>query len=67
MKARRDLGVHNDWRINDTYKRKIKESGFPGLPNQLYMYPSEEYIDVCLKLAESIYRKVYEHILQKYS
>lgn len=26
-KARRDLGMHNDWRVNDTYLRKIGEVG----------------------------------------
>lgn len=27
LKARRDLGVHNNWTVNDTYVRKLAEAG----------------------------------------
>lgn len=28
-KARRDVGIHNDWRCNETYLRKCTEANFP--------------------------------------
>lgn len=67
MKARRDLGVHNDWYINETYERKIKEVGFPVLNGVDYMYPSGEYMHRCVMLAHVLYKKICAHVEQKYS
>lgn len=41
-KARRDLGVHNDWRVNETYNRKLTEIGEP--PSQAqFLVPTNDY------------------------
>lgn len=32
LKARRDLGVHNDWLVNDVYLRKVKEARLDQVP-----------------------------------
>jgi len=66
MKARRDLGVHNDWRINDTYRRKIKEVGLDPPTTQEYMYTNNKYLIRCVQLTKSIYDKILDHVHEKY-
>lgn len=44
-KARRDLGTHNNWLINDTYRKKVAEVGLePPLDSGLSMCPDNAYI-----------------------
>jgi len=67
MKARRDLGVHNDWRINETYKRKIKDVGLQPPEGIKYMYPNELYVHECVELAKTLYEKICNQVREKYS
>lgn len=64
-KARRDLGVHNGWKINDTYIRKVKEIGIDQIPSTItpdFKYV-EELVKCCLRLTD----KIKEQIINKYS
>lgn len=58
-KARRDLGLHNNWIVNDTYQRKINEIEYSATaPNGTNICPNHDYItnihDVCLHIVEII-------------
>jgi hypothetical protein len=65
-KARRDLGVHNGWRCNDVYLRKVREAGltpaykvgervFP--PPDTYL---QEVADIIMLLAREVINQVCE-------
>ena len=65
-KARRDLGVHNDWICNETYLRKIKEAGITTEVNVGdKLRPTFSYVrqlsgsidEISAKLATSIHAK----------
>jgi len=43
IKARRDLGVHNDWRKNEIYERKVHESGGATPEDAKFLRPSIDY------------------------
>ncbi len=44
-KARRDLGIHNNWIVNNTYLRKVREVGLqPQLSRGDKAWPSNEYV-----------------------
>jgi len=66
MKARRDLGVHNDWCINDIYKRKIKEVGFTVPAGAKYMHPSKEYVLERIRFTSFLYDKICDYVREKY-
>lgn len=59
LKARRDIGVHNDWVANEIYIRKVREARFPKIcavgerlnPDFAYLQNS---MDSCKKLVELI-------------
>ena len=46
-KARRDLGVHNAWRCNEVYLRKLKEAGMStsALTGDLLLPVDDDYLD----------------------
>lgn len=65
-KARRDLGVHNDWICNETYLRKLKEAGVLSesrIGDKLR--PTTDYVrrlagsidEICVRLAEAVHAK----------
>lgn len=65
-KARRDLGVHNDWICNETYLRKLKEAGAHNesrigdrlRPTTAYVRQLAESIDeICVRLASAVHEK----------
>jgi hypothetical protein len=65
-KARRDLGVHNGWKFNETYLRKVSEAGItPGarlgenaVPDQRYLVAFEDQItDFARQLTIEVLRK----------
>jgi len=43
-KARRDLGVHNNWFINDIYRAKVREVGIP-VPNENILSADGRYLE----------------------
>lgn len=61
VKARRDLGVHNGWRINDIYIEKVKATG-ADITSEKVLKPDVSYcIDafgICMKLVKSITNSV---------
>jgi len=66
IKARRDLGMHNNWQVNDTYRRKLEEVGLTTTATG-YIPPSNEYFweagDVLVDLAGDIF----EHCQTKFA
>jgi len=65
-KARRDLGVHNAWRCNETYLRKLKEAGIQtnARHGDILTPPIKDYLERLpndlAELASNIARKIYE-------
>lgn len=43
-KARRDIGVHNSWLVNDIYRAKIREIGLPA-PTDIALSVKSKYLD----------------------
>jgi hypothetical protein len=55
MKARRDLGVHNNWSANEIYLRKLKEIGFPDPPSiGSRLIPDFEYLDASIDTCDRL-------------
>jgi hypothetical protein len=65
-KARRDIGIHNDWIINDTYKRKVQEVGLV-VSTIGYFPPSNEYFWEALQLLAELANDIAEHCNRKFS
>jgi hypothetical protein len=58
-KARRDLGIHNAWRVNATYRRKIAEADLPDSPpDEALMCPDYEYVRACVNNCDFIVRSI---------
>lgn len=63
MKARRDIGVHNSWLVNEIYLRKLGEAGIPtslrvgerAIPTYRYLLQSTE---ACEMLVEILVRRL---------
>ena len=57
-KASRDVGLHNDWRINETYTRKAGNQGRMPKEGGKHIYPDEVYFrsacDVSLAIIDSL-------------
>ena len=65
IKARRDLGIHNDWKANEIYLRKLYESETETITNiGDDLCPVDAYVqssyDACFKLVELIYNLTIE-------
>ncbi len=62
-KARRDLGIHNNWIVNDTYLRKLSDAGISTMAiNGSAICPDHKYVlrahDDCQKLIKLITKLV---------
>lgn len=66
MKARRDLGVHNNWFINDTYLRKIAEVGLKHTKSDKYLFPTETYFNKGSMLIDEMIMKIGMHCEEKF-
>jgi hypothetical protein len=66
-KARRDLGVHNSWQINDTYRRKVAEAGIQ-LPEKAGpdMQPDFPYVYQFVEHCDKIVREIARQLGEKY-
>ncbi|WP_156002695.1 MULTISPECIES: hypothetical protein [unclassified Thioalkalivibrio] len=58
-KARRDLGVHNNWKVNPTYRRKVEQVGFSlSETDGMFLFADNEYLldtmNHCNRLVASI-------------
>lgn len=55
MKARRDLGVHNNWVANEIYLRKLKEISFTNFPSiGLRLIPDFAYLEASIKTCDRL-------------
>lgn len=55
LKARRDIGVHNDWLVNAVYLRKIKEARLEQTPSPgTRLIPNFEYLTHSIELCNSL-------------
>ncbi|MES2257414.1 MAG: hypothetical protein V4724_02790 [Pseudomonadota bacterium] len=59
-KARRDLGIHNNWKINDTYKAKTLNSKFTH-SDRIYASPSLKYVFSCRDNCVAMMDKILIH------
>lgn len=61
IKARRDLGIHNQWMKNDIYIRKLDEIGVKS-DDDFYMAPDLDYFrmafDICGSLVKNITNEI---------
>jgi hypothetical protein len=59
MKARRDLGVHNNWIANETYIRKLREVDFSNPPAiGVRLIPDLDYLGETVKIAKQLVREM---------
>ncbi len=65
-KARRDIGVHNGWKINDTYRRKLAEVGMK-CPEVEYAIPENEYFWETLGLLSGLMHDICIHCVGKFT
>jgi hypothetical protein len=65
-KARRDIGVHNAWRVNETYRRKVEEVGLQPASSD-YAVPSNEYFWDTLKLLDDMMTEITTHCAKKFN
>lgn len=66
QKARRDLGVHNGWKNNEIYKRKVSEMG--GVPSdQEFLAPDNEYFVNAADTIHQLMTGLYDHCSSKFS
>jgi len=68
-KARRDLGVHNGWKCNSTYLRKVTEAGLtPTFTEGEITFPPEDgYFDKVMAALPKLARLIMDGILEKHS
>jgi hypothetical protein len=59
LRARRDIGLHNGWRPNQTYSEKSGRSLDP--QSEKLLYPSPNYVGNCFVIAETLLRSLREH------
>lgn len=66
-KARRDLGTHNNWLINDTYRKKVAEVGLEApLGSGVLMCPDFEYLMEAIKNCDVLVRSIRDSIKTKH-
>lgn len=58
IKARRDLGVHSDWKKNETYERKVKESGGTTPEDDDFLRPSRNYFAYSSYVCNNLIAKI---------
>lgn len=68
IKSRRDLGVHNDWKKNEVYERKVKESKGKTPEDAAILRPSHKYFiyahEVCKDLVGKITKQSCDNIFK---
>jgi hypothetical protein len=66
LKARRDLGVHNDWKSNETYFRKVTEIG--GTPSKgEFLAPDNDYFVEAVQVVHDLMNKLGAHCVEKFT
>jgi hypothetical protein len=68
MKARRDLGVHNNWKANATYLRKLQEVGkITSVNNDDFLKPDFNYFQSSFSIGKELTKLIYYHMITKFS
>lgn len=65
MKARRDLGVHNNWFKNSRYIEKLNIFNID-VPTDNYLIPNQEYLGNCIAVLGRIATGLCEHCSSKF-
>lgn len=67
-KARRDLGVHNSWLVNETYLRKATEAGIePQCQVGALLVPDDKYFSDVHDALTALVNTIYNELKKKYS
>lgn len=68
FKLRRDLGVHNDWKVSSIYFRKAKEAGIDISDVSIgdLLYPEEEYFKNSIEQCTTLVSKIGDHCIAKF-
>jgi hypothetical protein len=67
-KARRDLGSHNAWRVNETYRRKVAEAGIQiAHDGPTDMQPNFEYVRELISNTDTIVRAIRDQLDKRFS
>lgn len=67
-KARRDLGIHNGWKINDIYSRKLTEVGLVPSPREKsLMLPDIQYLIDVIHACDAIVKIIQQQLKTKYA
>ncbi len=66
-KARRDLGAHNNWLINETYTRKVAEMGLPApVSGDNLIIPDFQYLKSTIKVCDTLVESIHAQLMVKY-
>ncbi|NMC59714.1 MAG: hypothetical protein GYA51_10080 [Candidatus Methanofastidiosa archaeon] len=65
MKARRDLGVHNQWKLNNVYKSKVLNAGGT-IPTSKYLLINKEYFSTSLNNSHTLLNILLLHCENKF-
>lgn len=65
MKARRDVGLHNGWRRNEVYRRKVQEAG-ASVPKSVFLAIDRKYFEESVAVAEKLVSQVALHCITKF-
>lgn len=67
IKARRDLGVHNNWVVNQIYLRKIKEAQHTDLPSLgVRLIPEFAYLQTAINSCDELVRTMADLLGEKW-
>lgn len=67
LKARRDLGVHNDWIVNSIYLRKVKEARLTQAPTLgTRLVPNFQYLTESIELCHSLVSAIVNLLAKKW-
>jgi hypothetical protein len=67
-KARRDLGIHNNWIVNETYIRKMADSGIETTASKGSMLcPDHSYVQIAFDECDNLIRLIADLVDRKFS
>ena len=66
MKARRDIGIHSDWKRNPLYDQKISEVGL-SCPSENFLGIGDKYFERAVLVANKMIETLCDHCSLKFS